>query len=141
MKEAKGSGCREDETVVGRNLHGADTLQDRSDRPLSSKEAAVSGGSAMDACHMSSTYGGGCVWHRGSPSSNLQCRRVYNVISWDRWNPGVDTEEVRLTPGPRLTSVNQIRDTVEAEQSTRDEALATVQLCTPAICQVPYGGG
>ena len=53
MKEAKGSGCREDETVVGRNLPGADTLQDRSDRPLSSKEAAVSGGSAMDACHMS----------------------------------------------------------------------------------------
>ena len=26
MMEAKGSGCREDETVVGRILHGADTL-------------------------------------------------------------------------------------------------------------------
>ena len=37
----------------------------------------------------------------------------------------------RLTPGPRLTLVNQIRDTVVAEQSIRNEALATVQQRTP----------
>ena len=33
---------------------------------------------------------------------------------------------------PRLTLVNQIRDTVVAEQSMKDEALAMVQRRTPA---------
>ena len=41
MMEAKGSGCREDEPAGGLVRHGADTLQDRADRPLFNKEAAA----------------------------------------------------------------------------------------------------
>ena len=41
-------------------------------------------------------------------------------------------DRTRLTPGPQLTAVNQIRDTVVAKQSMKDEALAMVQRRTPA---------
>ena len=53
MMKAKGSGCREDRPAWGRVRHGADTLHDRTDGPLFSKEAADVLGASMYACHKS----------------------------------------------------------------------------------------
>ena len=41
MMEAKGSGCQEDKPTERLICHGADTLQERRDRPLSIEEAAA----------------------------------------------------------------------------------------------------
>ncbi len=59
MREAKGSGCREDEPAGGLVWHGADTLQDRADRPLFNKEAATAAVERCTPAISRVTHGGG----------------------------------------------------------------------------------
>ena len=59
MREAKGSGCREDKPAGGLVRHGADTLQDRADRPLFNKEAATAAVERFTPAISRVTFGGG----------------------------------------------------------------------------------